>query len=222
VEYTSLAFFYLGRYGYAITQFFFQFSLAFNNISSIIQSVQVMDFAIAAIFGKSCAVPEFYPDFSFHCPPAVDGDITVFGNIYVLSIGFILTALVCAPLGFWNLDDNIVIQKVSCLMVTVMVCIWVGIFVHLGLEVDRVPTIGTQFTNVLGTTVFNFAVITSIPSWVNEKKENVSILKTMGIGQIREAKSNKQDCTDAETFTVSCCSRCLLLHIFSFQPCPWP
>lgn len=69
----------------------------------IIQSVQVMDFAIAAIAGKSCAVPEFYPNFGFHCPDPVSGDITVFGSIYVLSIGFIVTALVCAPLGFWNL-----------------------------------------------------------------------------------------------------------------------
>ena len=58
VEYTSLAYYYLGRTGYGITQLFFQFSLAFNNISSIIQSVQVMDFAIAAIAGKSCGIPE--------------------------------------------------------------------------------------------------------------------------------------------------------------------
>ena len=58
VEYTTLAYYYLGRYGYGVTQFFFQFSLAFNNISSIIQSVQVMDFAIVAIAGKSCAIPE--------------------------------------------------------------------------------------------------------------------------------------------------------------------
>jgi len=182
VEYTTLAYYYLGRHGYGITQLFFQLSLACNNISSIIQSVQVMDFAIAGIFGHSCATPEFYPHFRFACPPAVSGDITVFGNdVYLLSIGFIITALVCAPLGFWNLDDNIVIQKVSCALVNIMVMIWVGVFIAQGLDADRVPTVGTQFTNILGTTVFNFAVITSIPSWVNEKKERVSILATMGM-----------------------------------------
>lgn len=168
VEYTSLAYFYLGKYGYGVTQLFFQLSLACNNISSIIQSVQVMDFALAAIFGKSCATPEFYPSFAFHCPDPVSGDITVFGDgVYVLSIGFILTALLCAPLGFWNLDDNIIIQKVSCLLVFVMVAIWFGVFVKLGFEVDRLPTVGTQFTGILGTVLFNFAVITSIPSWVS-------------------------------------------------------
>ncbi len=105
-QFTSLAYFYLGRVGYGVTQLFFQLSLACNNISSIIQSVQVMDFAIAAIFGKSCATPEFYPQFRFWCPEAVADDITVFGSMYLLSIGFIITALICAPLGFWNLDDN--------------------------------------------------------------------------------------------------------------------
>ena len=181
VEYTSLSFYYLGRVGYLVTQFFFQFSLAFNNISSIIQSVQVMDFAIAAIFHRSCAIPEFYPHFSFHCPAPVTGDITVFGGIYVLSIGFLVTALVCVPMGLFNLDDNVVIQKVSCFLVCFMVCVWVGVFTYGGLDMSRVPAVGTKFSNVLGTTVFNFAVITSIPSWVNEKKEGTSILGTMGI-----------------------------------------
>lgn len=37
VEYTGLSYYYLGKRGYYFTQFFFQFSLAFNNMSSIIR-----------------------------------------------------------------------------------------------------------------------------------------------------------------------------------------
>jgi amino acid permease len=37
VEYTTLSYYYLGKRGYYLTQFFFQFSLAFNNMSSIIR-----------------------------------------------------------------------------------------------------------------------------------------------------------------------------------------
>ena len=58
---------------------------------------------------------------------------------------------------------------------------WFGIFVEDGLVPSRVEAIGTNFSQVLGVVVFNFAIISSIPSWVNEKKEDVSILKTMGI-----------------------------------------
>ena len=65
------------------------------------------------------------------------------------------------PLGFWNLDDNIVIQKVSCAIVLLMVMAWVGIFLAYGVEADRVPTIGSSFQTMLGVVIFNFAVITS-------------------------------------------------------------
>jgi len=188
VEYSSLARYYLpGRHSYMVAQLFFQLSLLCNNISGIIQSVQVMDFAIAAVAGKSCAIPEFYPHFSFHCPDPVDNHITVFGNdIYLLSLGFILTALVCIPFGFWNLDDNIVIQKGSCLAVIGMVLAWVGLCgnTHWHLESWRVPTIGDSLSPVLGTVVFNFAIITSIPSWVNEKRPDVSIRKTLHISML--------------------------------------
>jgi hypothetical protein len=69
----SASFVFVSGYGYGVTQVFFQLSLACNNISSIIQSVQVMDFAIADIFGRSCSVPEFSPEFKFYCPEAIDG-----------------------------------------------------------------------------------------------------------------------------------------------------
>lgn len=132
-------------------------------------------------FLSSLSFPQFYPSFSFHCPSPVDGSITPFGDMYLLSIGFVLTAIVCLPLGFWNLDDNIKVQKVSCLAVSGMVFVWVGLFIgHWGLDASRVPAIGTQMSQVLGVVVFNFAVISSIPSWVNEKKEGVSILRTLG------------------------------------------
>jgi hypothetical protein len=72
----SASFLFVPGYGYGVTQVFFQLSLACNNISSIIQSVQVMDFAIADIFGRSCSVPEFSPEFKFYCPEAIDGQRT--------------------------------------------------------------------------------------------------------------------------------------------------
>jgi len=65
--------------------------------------------------------------------------------------------------------------------VITIVIIWVGIFISQGLDASRVPAIGSNFTSVLGVVVFNFAMITSIPSWVNEKKESVSIEKSFAV-----------------------------------------
>lgn len=113
VEYTTLAKELLSKRWYMTVQLTYQASLAFNNMAMIIQTVQIVDWAIAEIAGRSCATPEFYPRFRFHCPKSVEDGATPFGDsTYVLSIGFIITALVCAPLGYLNLDDNIIVQRV--------------------------------------------------------------------------------------------------------------
>lgn len=66
-------------------------------------------------------------------------------------------------------------QKGAFISVAAIFIIWIALFVGQGLDATRVPVIGDNFTQVLGVIVFNFAAITSVPSWVNEKKESVSI-----------------------------------------------
>lgn len=42
-----------------------------------------------------------------------------------------------------------------------------------------VPMITKNQSQVVGTIVFNYAFVTSVPSWVNEKKKGVGINKTV-------------------------------------------
>jgi hypothetical protein len=182
IEFSSLAHHYFPRWGYLLTQIFFLLSLLCNNLTSIIQSVQVADWALIAAFNRSCALPEFYPSFSFYCSSAaVDtlGDNTPFGNIYLLSLGFLLTALIVLPLGFFNLDDNVFVQKFAFLSVIFIFCAWIALFFDAGLESARVPAVTADQSLVLGTVLFNFAIITSIPSWINEKKPKVSVFSSL-------------------------------------------
>ncbi len=65
-------------------------------------------------------------------------------------------------------------------MVVILIT-WCGMFIMRGLDATRIPMIGTNQDSVLGVVVFNFAIITSLPSWVNEKEERVSVLRTIGI-----------------------------------------
>ena len=45
-------------------------------------------------------------------------DVTVFGTgKIVLSIGMGIVALLSIPLGYWNLDDNIIVQNVALLVI---------------------------------------------------------------------------------------------------------
>ncbi len=50
-----------------------------------------------------------------------------------------------------------------------------------GLDSSNVPVYSTHLSEIVGQVLFNFAFITTVPSWVNEKKPSVSIHRTMWI-----------------------------------------
>lgn len=65
-----------------------------------------MDFTLVAIFGKSCGM-QFYPSFAAWTCANDMNDVDPFGsNVVIFSVGVIALALICIPVGYWNLDDN--------------------------------------------------------------------------------------------------------------------
>ena len=180
IEYTSVMRHYCSRRAYQLIHLFFQLSLTITNLSLIVQSIQVMDFTIAAIAGKSCTVPQFSPSFTFACPAKVDNNITPFAtDVWCVPLGLYFTALFVIPLGLVNLDDNIKVQKAAFYSLITIVLIWVGVLASNQPSSSNVPVMGSTLNTVLGTSLFNFAFVSSVPSWVNEKREDVSIVKTL-------------------------------------------
>jgi len=180
VEYTTVMRHYCSRPAYIAIAVFYQLSLTVTNLSLIVQSIQVMDFTIAAIAGKSCTIPQFYPSFQFSCPEPVTGNITPFdSSVWCVPLGLYFTALVVIPLGLVNLDDNIKVQKGAFVSLCVILAIWVGLLASNAPDSSRVPVVGGTLSSVLGVSLFNFAFLSSVPSWVNEKRDDVSIPKTL-------------------------------------------
>ena len=182
VEYSGVMRHYLSRPLFLLAFTFYQLSLLTTNISLIVQSVQVADFAIAAAVGRSCLLPQVSPHFAFTCPPAVDysaGGDTVFGDgVLGLPLGFFVTAVAVVPLGCFNLDDNMIVQKGAFVSLLSIVVVWAILFVRHGLDLSFVPLVGSGsggFSSVVGVSIFNFAFLTSIPSWVNSKSAVTSI-----------------------------------------------
>lgn len=52
---------------------------------------------------------------------------------------------------------------------------WVAWFLFIGLDFSNIPFIGKDQTQVLGTIIFNYAYVISVPSWVNEKVSEISM-----------------------------------------------
>ena len=240
IEYTSVVEYYFGRSWYVASQIGLNGALQSLNIISVIQSAQVLDKAISAIGGKSCAFnltpfglmdqtgtgnstvglydADFGPAFEYGSsnssqllPASVDfwscvdiqdlNNDNGWGCHVVLTLGFILAALITVPMGYFNLDDNMIVQQgafvltLGCWVVWILACFWAdpagqvgppapGVNASAGQGTWGIPAInsdpnfGSQ-AGVLGTILFNFGFVTTIPSWVNEKKPTVSVNKTV-------------------------------------------
>jgi hypothetical protein len=141
-----------------------------------------MDFTLVALTGYSCAMPQFSPDFAFTCSYpggyTLDG-ISPFGNWYLISLGWFLTCAVVMPLGFIDLDDNDLVQKGGFAAVLIIVVVWCGLAIGQPAGLVYVTHFGGKYDLLMGSVLFNFAIVYTIPSWVNEKKPSVSIIKVL-------------------------------------------
>lgn len=178
VELTTLAHRVFPGWAYYLTHVLMALSLMSTIISSVIISAQTTDLILIAIFNWTGAL-EIYPhpglvdvrEASLHASP--------FGSSLVISLGFVIVLLVAVPFGYWNLDDNIKLQIGAFLFMCIMILEWVVDFAFVGLDFGRVKAFSTNQSQVLGTIVYNYAFVTSVPSWVNEKDKNVSINKSI-------------------------------------------
>lgn len=179
VELSTLAKFLFPRWGFICTLLLLCISLLAINISSIIVSAQTMDYTLIGLFGWSCAI-EFWPDpFTFVQATEPGDGISPFSGMIVISLGFVIVFIMTIPMGYFNLEDNMIIQNVAFFVIILVVLEWMVQFFANGLEFDRVPFVGDNQSQVLGTIIFNYAFVVTVPSWVNEKKETVSINKSI-------------------------------------------
>jgi hypothetical protein len=179
-EIISMSRFYFGRsWLYGLSVFLLIFSLLSVNIASIIISAQQMDATLVAIYG-TCALI-FYPTPGAQCLPTADVQVPAqpFGSDIVLSLGFVVVLLVAIPMGYFNLDDNIIVQQIATMLLIVILCIWFAFFAEVGIHTGTLPVWGSDQTSVVGTLLFNFTFVTSIPSWANEKKPGVSVSRSI-------------------------------------------
>lgn len=183
VEYSTLCRHFFAPHWAVVCNILFQLAMLTANISNIIQTSQVFDQTIDSLFGDSCAL-EFYPAPRFFCG-SDQSDISPFGTgKALLSVGACIVAVLSLPLGYWNLDDNIAVQNVAMVLIIVSMVVWMLIFLALGLDFNRVPAIRSEdgvaaFHGLGGTILFNFMFISTLPSWVCEKRPDVTAMRVL-------------------------------------------
>jgi hypothetical protein len=179
-------------------------------VGAIIVSAQTMDSTLLAIFQKTCAMTVYSPSWSTIGPPATAGifsqnnatvsspifqcilsdynDVATdspFGNDYVISAGFLIVLVLCVPLGYFNLEDNIWVQQFGFFFLVLCLIAWTVQFFYSGMVADRLgvfvppPGATTSFGNVLSVIIFQFNFALYVPSWLSEKRPEVSVAKSV-------------------------------------------
>jgi amino acid permease len=178
-EFTNVAKHFLSDGLFKVVFAFFVLSLLTSAIPLIIQSAQVMDFLLVAVFGKTCGL-QFTPSVQWTCTSNNVSNVDPFGaDIVILSVGVVAIAALCIPIGYLNLDDNMNIQMGATFAMVTILGIWLVFFSTLGLDAANMPAFGTDYSKVLGIVVFNYCFVTAVPSWINEKSPSVSIPRSI-------------------------------------------
>jgi len=182
IEFTNLAIFYLPHWLYVATMCCYHANAILSLMSLIIQSGQVLDYLTLNMNGCTPGL-SIGSNFGYLCGTRTDA-VTPFGDNYVISSSMVLVGLICAPFATMNLDDNIILQYIAIVGLTVMSVIWVWLLVAEPAFPTTIPAVTSSQSGLIGTVLFNFAFTSTLPSWANEKRKDVSVGHTFALTMI--------------------------------------
>jgi len=178
------------RRAYYGTQIIFYLCTLCVNVAAIVDTAQIVD----SFFGHS-AMGTW--GFSFdngelqqwkHHKPCTRievklGECSPFendetGNI-VLTLGYVITTVVFLPICLMDLKENTAWQIFGLIVLLSISLQFAICFTLDGLSTDNVTIWGESWSSMLGVILFNFGLVMAVPSWLAEKKDNVSVSRVV-------------------------------------------
>ncbi|CAE8695812.1 unnamed protein product [Polarella glacialis] len=178
IEFTDIIRFYVPGPWDSFLLIIYHSYLILTLMSYIIQSAQILDYVAMDIFGCTTGVSlgkGLLIQVHTVCGSANGDSVSPFGEMSVLPLSMILVAIVCVPFAVMNLDDNVTLQWIAIAGLTVLAALWIQFLVEQPDFPQPLPLVTTSQQGLIGTVLFNFAFMSAIPSWVNEKKTEVGV-----------------------------------------------
>ena len=135
---------------------------------------------IAALFGYSYAlnVPHFTIETWEGCKREGCVPFRLASQGLLLTAGYAFCFLTLGPLGFFTLQENMLAQKISFVLLVALTLQFLAYFVT-SPDPHRVAVVGPRPWDVVGVVIFNFAFCVTVPAWLNEKVPQVNAKKTI-------------------------------------------
>lgn len=188
VEFSETFRFFWGHKWFVVTEILFFACISCMNLSSIVDTAQVVDNFLGQFCESSSAlhISGVHQNIKLvHWHPSdcsadqlKAGECVAFAEHsdgIILSLGYIITTVVFLPMGLMDLKENAAFQAVGFVVLIVTVTQFAFEFEHAGFDFDNVSLWGTSWDALLGVVLFNFALAIAIPSWLFERHPSVSV-----------------------------------------------
>ncbi|KAI9322008.1 hypothetical protein DFJ73DRAFT_966909, partial [Zopfochytrium polystomum] len=192
VEFGTLIAFFFGPAATAVGVFCLYASFVASAVSAAVLAAQTFDGLFLAVFGRTCALTVVTDRnatastasiAAFACVGDYDALKTLYAERIAVSYGLLALIAVAVPQSFREIKENLRVQLASFAVTLVILIEWLATSAYDGLDARRVPAVGDPggFQGLVGIVLMNFAFVTSVPSWINVKKSDVNVQKTLWI-----------------------------------------
>mmetsp|Transcript_4612 Transcript_4612/g.6814 ORF Transcript_4612/g.6814 Transcript_4612/m.6814 type:complete len:518 (+) Transcript_4612:131-1684(+) len=184
-----------GHRWFLVTQFLYFGCVTCLNMSSIVDTSQVVDTFLGhhlpqgsfafQFFGpepQQNGIIHFIRWSAAHCTqdelllgdciPFMDDDDD--GSL-LLTGGYMMAALIFFPLCLLDLKENASWQIFGFLVLLITSVQFIISFCATGIDFERVSLWGTSWNSLFGVVLFNFALVIAIPAWLYEKHPSIDV-----------------------------------------------
>lgn len=188
VEYSDAFRIFWGQRAYIVTHVAFFLCITCLNISSIVDTAQIIDQIIAHIFGHTSAYRLSlsgknkvkywsHADCGHHRIKA--GECIPFhhqkDDQLLITLGYVATVVLFLPLAMMDLKENVFMQIVGFVVLLAISLQFIVSFCLQGLSFENLSVWGDDYTDLFGVILFNFAVLLAVPAWLAEKDPRVDV-----------------------------------------------
>merc|ERR1719162_656254 len=179
-----------GPKSYNYTQIIFFCCVTCLNISSIVDTAEVVDTffghwiptgSVAINFqwtDKHLLVHRVNWDYS-NCSERMlsSGECVPFFDEegFLFTIGYGITLLAFLPMALMDLKENAFIQVIGFVVLLLTSLGFVVLFLSQGIDPSNISLWGTEWGSLFGVVFFNFVLVIAIPAWLYEKESDVNV-----------------------------------------------
>jgi len=188
IEYSEAFRYFWGKRAFVITHISFFCCITCLNVASIVDTAQVVDQILSRFRGGAVAFEwkqggwEIIRWAAHNCSgermkngKCIPFEADTNNSTWMLTTGYLLSALIFLPMSLKNLKENTLFQIIGFLvLIAISIQFVISFFVH-GIDFSNVTLWGTDWADMFGVVLFNFAVVIAVPAWLYERKPEVSV-----------------------------------------------